>query len=248
MTSPSTPSQPARPAAKPGEPYCSNCGYILTGLTDSVRCPECGKPIVEVLTRASFMPVGKRYRSEARLFGLPVIDIALGPHHDGPRGRARGIIAIGDIATGWLAFGGVARGIVAIGGVAVGVIALGGLSVGLLGSLGGMAVSVGLSVGGGAIGALAAGGLAVGIVVQGGLALGVTAQGGLAVGLHVRDARSFNSASAVFSTFERLAWFFGPVNSFSTLRPAAVVAALAAVPAAVIGLIARIRLNRDCSV
>ena len=27
------------------EPYCSNCGYVLKGLTDSSKCPECGKPM-----------------------------------------------------------------------------------------------------------------------------------------------------------------------------------------------------------
>ena len=33
------------------EPYGGNCGQQLTGLIDSSKCPECGKPLVEVLRR-----------------------------------------------------------------------------------------------------------------------------------------------------------------------------------------------------
>ena len=89
------------------QPYCSNCGYVLTGLTESSKCPECGKPLVEVLTRQtfSFGNTGKRYRSKATLFGWPVIDVALGPKDGELRGQAKGIIAIGDLAVGGLAIG-----------------------------------------------------------------------------------------------------------------------------------------------
>ena len=41
-----------RPPLKLGEPYCGNCGHRLTGLVDSSKCPECGRPLVEVLTRS----------------------------------------------------------------------------------------------------------------------------------------------------------------------------------------------------
>ena len=54
---------------------------------------------------------GVRKRSTKYIWGLPLYDIALGPDpdQDQVRGHARGIIAIGDIATGVLAMGGVAR-------------------------------------------------------------------------------------------------------------------------------------------
>ena len=67
-----------------GEPYCGACGQRLTGLVDSSKCPECGRPIVDVVTRAG--KLGNRYRSQATLFGLPLLDIAFGGTHDEPVG------------------------------------------------------------------------------------------------------------------------------------------------------------------
>jgi len=57
-------------ATKPVEPYCGNCGYNLSGLADSARRAECGKPIIEVLMRSeSSRAGGGRYRSGVKLFG-----------------------------------------------------------------------------------------------------------------------------------------------------------------------------------
>lgn len=144
-----------------GSPYCGHCGYSFAGLQDSTRCPECGKPIIEVLMRPAF---GRRrtvrYRSAAEFMGVPVICVALGPSGGQKLGRAVGVIAVGDVATGIVAFGLAARGVVAFGTVAVGVISFGSLSAGVV-ALG--AVSAG---------AFAAGGFAIGGVAVGGLAIG----------------------------------------------------------------------------
>lgn len=107
--------------------------------------------------------LGKRRRSSTTLFGLPLVDIAVGPDLEKGemRGHARGVIAIGDVATGFLAFGGVAMGGVAVGGLAIGLFALGGCAVGLLVAAGGAAVG-GVAIGGGAAGYYALGGGAVG--------------------------------------------------------------------------------------
>lgn len=104
------------------------------------------------------------YKSKRTLFGLPLIHVNLG-HRDH---WARGIIAIGNIATG----------VVALGGVALGVFTLGGVSLGLLLALG--AVSIGAaSIGGVSLGLLAWGGIALGWLAVGGCAVGVYAAGGV---------------------------------------------------------------------
>ncbi len=119
------------------------------------------------------MPI--RYKSEATFLEMPVLSIAVGPDaaNGESRGHARGVIALGDIATGVFAMGGVARGVVALGGVAIGGIALGGLGLGLL------------TFGGLALGYFAAGGAAIGYAAAGGLAIGYYATGGAAIGKYV---------------------------------------------------------------
>jgi hypothetical protein len=84
------------------------------------------------------------YRSEQVWGDLPVVHISVGGRQADGRyrfGRARGIIALGDIATGLVAIGGVAIGLFSAGGVAIGLVALGGVAIGLV-AVG--AVSIGL--------------------------------------------------------------------------------------------------------
>lgn len=108
------------------------------------------------------------YRSERTLWGLPLLHINLG--RGVPPCRAKGIVAVGNIAQGLVAVGGLATGLVSAGGAAVGLLSLGGLSLGLLLALGGISVG-GCAVGGIAAGWFAAGGLAVGRYAIGGCAL-----------------------------------------------------------------------------
>lgn len=209
------------PAA--GEPYCGHCGYVLTGAIESSKCPECGKPLVEVLARkGSIVFRGRRWRSKATLFGLPVIAVAQGPGQDGPRGHARGILALGDVATGVVALGGVARGVVAAGGCAIGVFAFGGCAVGLVSAAGGLAVAGLMAVGGGAIAALLAnGGMAIGGLAQGGMVVGYFARGGTATTLSSAGPGSPEMTAA----FDRFSFFFGslPPTLIDQLRTAAAV-------------------------
>jgi hypothetical protein len=70
-------------------------------------------------------------------------------------GRARRIIALGDIATGLVAIGGVAIGLFSVGDVAIGLVAVGAV----------------------AIGPVALGAVSVGLVAVGAMAIGLTAMG-----------------------------------------------------------------------
>jgi len=116
--------------------------------------------------------VSVRWRSAATILEYPLVSIALGPDpaNNESRGHARGIIAIGDIATGLIALGGVARGGIVLGGLALGGIAFGGCGIGIL------------SFAGLALGYFAIGGLAIGNAAIGGLAVGYYAMGGAAIG------------------------------------------------------------------
>jgi len=124
---------------------------------------------------SKFPVKGIRRESPRKFFGLPLWAIAIGPDWERGemRGHARGIFALGDMATGWFAFGGLARGFFAFGGLAIGLFAFGGAAIGVL-----------VAVGGAAIGGLALGGGAIGVVAIGGGACGYYAFGGGTVGVH----------------------------------------------------------------
>ena len=97
-----------------------------------------------------------------KVMGYPLLAIACGPDtsKDELKGWARGVIAIGDIATGLIAFGGLAGGGISVGGISLGAISIGGVSLG------------GMVLGGVAVGYLAIGGVAVGHYAKGGAAVG----------------------------------------------------------------------------
>jgi hypothetical protein len=131
-----------------------------------------------------------RKRSATIICGAPLYDIALGPDLERGEtcGHARGVIAIGDIATGIVAFGGLARGLVAFGDLAMGGITFGGCFAGLF---------------------LAIGGLAIGCIALGGGALGYYAMGAGAAGEHVisaahRDPEAVRFFSQWIPGFEKL--------------------------------------------
>ena len=112
-----------------------------------------------------------RYQSSVMIGNVPVISVAFGPEarSNQNRGRAVGLVAVGDVAVGIIAVGAIAAGVIAVGGLAFGVISVGGLALGLV-ALGGLAV-----------GWVAVGGLAAGFRSLGGLAIGPHPEGGLRV-------------------------------------------------------------------
>lgn len=138
------------------------------------RVEELEAEIAALRERTLLPPIGIRRRASWSIADLPLYEIALGsdPGRRQLRGHARGIIAIGDVASGVLAIGGYARGIVAIGGLAAGLVSFGGLSVGLLSAIGGLAIG-GLSFGGAAVGGVAVGGTSVGYYACGAASTGM---------------------------------------------------------------------------
>ena len=231
------------PGTKLPKPFCAACGHDLTGATASSACPECGRPLVEVLVRPMFgvnqKMLARRYTSKRQVLGMPLFAVALGMGEDGKPGHAKGFIAVGDIASGVIAFGGFARGVVAFGGGAIGGVTFGGLSLGTFAAFGGFALAwLGSAVGGFAAGILAGGGGAIGLVAQGGLAIGWLARGATAKGVHTWGRGGSAPDAATQSLFDQYTWLVGPsgampqihYNLIWTVAIATVVIALALVP------------------
>jgi transcriptional regulator with XRE-family HTH domain len=105
------------------------------------------------------------YKSKRTLFGLPFVHINVGYGMY----KAKGVLAIGNIALGVVSIGAVSMGIISFGALALGLIALAGLGLGGL-------VFAGLSAG-----IIAFGGVAIGIFAVGGLAVGIYSMGGVAI-------------------------------------------------------------------
>lgn len=110
------------------------------------------------------------YRSKKTLFGLPLIHVNIGLFR---AYRAKGILAVGNLAAGILSIGVLSAGLLSIGALAVGLLAIGALAAG------------GLALAAFAAGIFALGGIAVGVVAFGGVALGVYAIGGAAFAMCV---------------------------------------------------------------
>lgn len=138
------------------------------------------------------------YKSKRLLFGMPLIHINIGHGHIGGIRRAKGVIAIGNVATGMIALGGFSVGLLSFGGVSAGLLSLGGVSLGLLLSVGGLAVGV-FAVGGMAVGMYAFGGAA--IASQ--LAVGDYAQGVVAIGNQTNGTICLDHAAASASAVRR---------------------------------------------
>ena len=140
------------------------------------RVQELEAEIVALRERTLLPPIGIRRRATMTIGHMPLYEISLGsdPGRRQLRGHARGIIAIGDVASGVLAIGGYARGVIAIGGLATGVVSVGGLSVGLLSAFGGLAIGT-FALGGAAVGGVAVGGSSAGYYACGAATAGVYA-------------------------------------------------------------------------
>lgn len=144
------------------------------------------------------------YRSERELFGIPLVHVNVG---SGRVYRAKGIVAVGNIAAGVISIGGVSIGLISFGGVALGLLALGGLSVGLL-----------LGMGGFAAGTVAVGGIAAGILSIGGIAVGKYAVGGCAIASDIAMGGYANGHVAIGHTVHGMHSVALRDNDWNTVR------------------------------
>ena len=137
--------------------------WLITGSEPVI--PQENAPIQQTIINHYHRGWSYEYKSKRTLFGLPLVHIRLQDHG---LCRARGIIAIGNVATGLIALGCVSFGGLSLGAVSLGAGSLGALAVGLA------------SLGGFSIGLLAGGAISLGVLALGGIAKGVFAVGNIA--------------------------------------------------------------------
>ena len=76
-----------------------------------------------------YPPLRFEYKSRRTLFGLPLVHVNVGRFC---MPRARGILAVGNVATGVFSLGFASAGLFSLGGASLGLFSLGGLALGLL--------------------------------------------------------------------------------------------------------------------
>ena len=156
---------------------------------------------------------GYEYKSKQTLWGVPVVHINLGGR-GGKFRKAKGIVAIGDLAAGIVAIGGLSIGVVAIGGLSLGIAALGGMAVAIA-ALGGMSIGY-MAIGGVALGYMAIGGVAAGVNAIGGaaiakdIALGGAATGTIAIGDNTKGTITFNTLTCTAEKFRNAVSLYLP--------------------------------------
>lgn len=185
--------------------------YLVTGRETA---PQPGPTIVNNYYNDRPEHWHYEYKSKRTLFGLPLVHVnfGCGDHW------ARGIVAVGDIATG----------IVALGGVTVGLFTLGGVSLGLLLALGALSIGT-VSIGGVAIGLIVLGGIAMGWLSIGGVGMGVYAAGGIVGASKVAVGSIATGALAIGTEADGAQTILLPLEG---LRGAELEAAKAAIDAA----------------
>ena len=137
------------------------------------------------------------YKSERTFNGLPLLHVHIG---FGVK-KAKGIIAIGNIATGLISIGLISTGFLSFGLLSLGLLSFGLLSIGLLMAAGSISIGA-FSVGAIAIGLLTIGAISIGVYSIGALslasrvALGDNAYAPIAIGRNVRGMFEFIDTSA----------------------------------------------------
>ena len=156
--------------------------YLVMGRESAPASQPQGQTIINNYYHPDYWEY--EYKSERTLWGLPLVHIHL---KNNSLVRAKGIIAIGNVAVGLVSVGAFSAGIVSIGALSTGLLlSLGCLSAGLF-SIGGMALGA-VAIGGFALGWLGLGGIVYAVYGAGGvvqaaeIAVGGVAQAPLAIG------------------------------------------------------------------
>jgi len=153
------------------------------------------------------------FKSEAEMFGMPLVHIHIG---FGAK-KAKGVIAIGNLATGLISIGLLSTGLISFGLLSLGLISAGILSLGLL-----------ISTGTIALGGLAIGAVSIGIVSIGAVSIGMYSLGAAAIATRVAVGDHAYAPIAVGRVVSGVTEFIDTSadRNFSTINAAEVRAAI----------------------
>lgn len=165
------------------------------------------------------------YKSKRKLWGMPLVHINLCANG---LCWARGVIAIGNVATGLFSVGALSAGLFSFGAISLGLLSLGALVFGLV------------SAGAVAVGLLAWGGIAFGLVGIGGIAVGQYAVGGVASGSKLAIGGTASAPVAVGEMAEGTEVFLRGGAADPAALEAAVRGACAGMPRWFAGLMLRL--------
>lgn len=155
------------------------------------------------------------YKSKRTLWGMPLVHINLCANG---LCWARGVVAVGNIATGLVSLGALSAGLFSFGAISLGLLSLGALVFGLV------------SAGAVAVGLVACGGMALGLVSIGGSVVGQYAIGGLATGKKLAIGGVASAPVAVGEVAEGVQAFLKDGSADPAALEAAVRGACAGVP------------------
>lgn len=134
--------------------------WLITG----AEAPSAAPPVQTIVNHYCRQCWEYEYQSQRTLWGLPLVHIHFRDHG---LVRARGIIALGNVATGLISCGIFSTGVLSLGVLSLGLLSLGCLAAGLA------------ALGCVAIGTIALGGIALGWLGLGGLVYAIYGAGGV---------------------------------------------------------------------
>lgn len=200
-------------------------GVTLDWLVNGEEAPGSAREAPVVVNHYHYERWRYEYKSQRTLWGMPLVHINLCANG---LCWARGVVAIGNVATGLFSLGALSAGLFSFGAISVGLLSLGALVLGLV------------SAGAVAVGLLAWGGFALGLVSIGGVTIGQYAVGGVTMGGKLAIGGVASAPVAIGEAAEGAQAFLNDGSADPAALEAAVRGACAGMPGWFTGLMLRL--------
>lgn len=117
---------------------CRECGKEIS--SDAFSCPQCGAPRPSL---PKWQGTGYEWKSQRKIFGIPLVHVAFGTNAKGKLRVAKGVIAVGQLGIGLFTFAQFGIGVVfGFGQFILGLTVLAQFAAGLLAGIGQISTGV----------------------------------------------------------------------------------------------------------